>query len=181
MKQLILSLLLIGICISLNGQNTSAGIGVNLTTYNSGSFKDDGQLYTANIRTQFSNKWAWQTEVGYFHSDTSVESVSEVITNNGFEENRTTFTFTSRNNAALIRTSVVYKLLSINSLNVEAIAGGGMFKDFNNDIYGLIHGEIFFSTQISKHLVAGIPVNYDFVTWARDSFYSVGFSLRYHI
>ena len=181
MKPFLFALLLISTCLSIYGQNTSAGIGVNLVTYDSGNFKDDWQLYTANLRTQFTDKWAWQTEVGYLGIGSSIESVKETITNNGFEENRTTITSTSRKNASLIRTSIAYKVLSINSLNIEAIAGGGIFKDFNNDIFGLVHGEIFFSAQISKHIVAGIPINYDFVTWARDAMYSVGFSLRYHI
>jgi len=143
---------------NLMAQNASFGIGVGgLNLQNS-----SGLYFTGNVRTQFTNTLGWQTEAGYASLDDD-------------------FNFLIRGSKAMtMKTSLTTKLYNRGGLSVESIVGGGFFVD-NINVFGLLSGELFFSAQIGKNLVAGIPLSYNFVTWKRIDYYTGGISLRFHM
>lgn len=56
-----------------------------------------------------------------------------------------------------------HRLLVKDGFFVEANLGGGFYMN-DTDYFGLLRGGLFFSAKLSDHLVAGIPISYQFVT-----------------
>lgn len=157
MKNVLILFLLFLSC-NLLSQNASFGVGVAPMNLQNSS----GLYFSGNVRTQFTNRLGWQTEVGYA----------------ALEED---FNFYIKGSKAMtMKTALTTKLYSNGGMSVETIIGGGFFVD-NVDVFGLLSGELFFSTRIGKNLVAGIPVSYNFVTWKRINYYTGGISLRFHM
>lgn len=165
--------LLISIC--GYGQNASAGLSVGSYILDS----DVGTYVSANIRGQFSEKLGWQTEVGHGISSTTSTLTEEVLID-PFPVNQVAMlSTTTRDRFTSIKTGLSWKIAQVAGINIEAIAGPGLYKDSSN-IYGLLSAELFLSAQIGKNLVAGLPISYNFVTWRRDEYYTAAASLRYH-
>jgi len=75
--------------------------------------------------------------------------------------------------------SLIVKVFKLKGLSADFSIGTGIIKD-SRKIWLLYRNELFFSTQITKHITAGIPLVFNVVTWRRDILYTAGFSIRYH-
>ena len=152
----VLTIILLFLSIGLFAQNSSFGIGIaGMNLENTG-----GRYFTGNVRTQFTNTFGWQTEVGYASLDYSPKIKGS--------------------KAMTLKTAISAKVYENGGLSVETIVGGGLFKD-NIDVFGLLSGELFLSAKLGKNLIAGIPISYNFVTWSRIDYYTAGISLRFHM
>ncbi|MDF1694436.1 MAG: hypothetical protein P1U56_01300 [Saprospiraceae bacterium] len=176
MKKNFFTLIILFFSIGVFGQNSSFGISLN--SFNKEG--ENGMSINANVRVQLSNTLGWQTEVGYLHSLEGVTVIEErTVTNAGGTETVTT-TSEDRDKAAIVKSGIAIKFLNHEGFSAEFIASGGAFRA-DRTIFGLISGELFLSSQIGKNLVVGIPISYNFITWERDDFTSVGVSLRFHM
>jgi hypothetical protein len=158
MMKNILTIFLLFLSIGLFGQNSSFGIGVASMNLENSS----GLYFTGNVRTQFTNTFGWQTEVGYAALEGDFNS------------------FIRGTKAMTLKSAFTAKVYDGGGFSVETILGGGFFKD-NIDVFGLLSGELFLSARIGKNLVAGIPISYNFVTWSRIDYYTAGITLRFHM
>jgi hypothetical protein len=169
-----LLLFLLTFSFSLQAQNASFGLGVSAVNLENTS----GLYITGNVRTQLSNIFGWQTEVGLASMDEKFTSIEEIETPifGGIEKQ--TIIKEEGSKAMTLKTAVTAKFFDKGGLRGEAIVGVGFYKD-QVDIFGLLSGELFLSAQIGKNLVAGIPITYNFVTWSRVDYYTAGISLRF--
>lgn len=71
-----------------------------------------------------------------------------------------------------------YALFAIKGISINAGLSGGLIKD-PSDYFGIIQGEISLEGKISDHIAIGVPINYSFVTWRRDSIAALGFRISY--
>ena len=161
MKHYFLKYTIVLVIIFLSGevsaQNSSFGVGVSALNIESVS----GLYFIGNLRSQFSDRFGWQTEVGY----ASLSEPSGIV--NG-------------DKAMTLKTSLTAKIFNLGGITAETIIGVGGYKN-KRDLFGLISGELFLSTQIGKNLVAGIPISYNFITWERQDYLTTGISLRFHM
>lgn len=175
MKNL-LPLFFIFLSLGLSAQNASFGIGI-------GAINSDGLMgtfFTGNVRAQLSDRFGWQTEVGYadFNQQSSIMVESPLTPSQG-----TGIIIESRESGAMAfnaKTALTAKIFTVGGLTTEAIVGGGMYTN-GGKIYGLLSGELFFSAQIGKNITAGIPLSYNYITWVREDFYTAGVSIRFHM
>ena len=176
MKKQVLTLTFLLLTIGIFAQTSSFGLSLN--SYNKEG--KDGFSINANVRVQFTNMFGWQTEVGHMRSLETITVIEEdeTITFNGTET--TTTIVEERDLASFVKTGLSIKFLEKGGFSAETIIGGGIYRQ-DRQIFGLLSGELFLSSRVSKNLVIGIPISFNFITWERDEFTSVGLSMRYHM
>lgn len=176
MKKYLFLLFIIQFPLGINAQNASFGIGMQALNKKN----VHGVVFTGNVRAQFSNRFGWQTEVGYASMDSKMTTIkeNEIPPFNGGGTITTIDEMGS--NAMTLKTSLTTKVLEWSGLTSEVIIGGGLYNE-NGSFYGLLSGEVFLSTQIGKNITAGIPFAFNFITWERQEFYTTGISLRFHM
>jgi len=160
-----------------SAQNSSFGVKLSGM-----DFENKGGFYTSvDLRMQLTERFGWSTEVGYGRQNSTVSGINVIyiVDEFGFVS-EVKETYSSRPTFMTLKTGLTTKIFSHNGLSLEGILSGGMYKG-KEELRGLLSGELFLSTQITKNLVAGIPIGYHFVTWDRDRFYTAGLSLRYHL
>ena len=179
MKKVIAIFIFFALCIQLNAQNTSVGMNLGAFNFhNNSQLFDSGIQLSGNIRSQFNNTYAWQTEVGY-----AKFNQVQYIDDPGFPPNTIEpSTIKVLDNFIMMRSSIAVKLFEINGLYGEVLVGPGLYKRSRSEaLRGLATGELFLSARVTNKIVLGIPVSFNYVFWDRDAFYSVGLSMRYHI
>jgi len=169
-----LSIVLIILANSVIAQQASFGITYGIVMEEG----RDGSLWTADVRYQLSSKSAFHLEVsrGDF-GQLEIETVEET---NVFNNTVTTTTTVNEDRFTSAELVYGYKVWESGGACLELQAGGGAYKSTRKKYFGLLKGGIFISAQLSKHIVAGIPIAYHFVTWQRDYYVTTGASVRYH-
>jgi len=175
--KILLPLIMICSCLGIQAQNSSFGLGLGSVRLNS----EQGVYITADTRLQLSNTLGLIAEVGQGRMS---KLNSSTITSQVFDEfgqpSLLEETVTSRETFTTIKTGLAIKLYTKGNLNLETLLSAGGYVN-NRDWFGLLSGGLFLSTQISPNIVAGLPINYNYITWERDSFVTAGFSIRFHM
>jgi len=146
-----------------------------------GTALEEGQhanLWSADIRYQLSSKSAFHLEVA--QGNYGGETVTTVQETNIFTNTVKTTTTTRDDKFTSAALVYSYNVVSTGGFNMELQVGAGAYKNTVKKYFGLLKGGVFLSAQLSKHIVAGIPVSYQFVTWQRDYYVTTGATLRYH-
>ncbi len=172
----ILAILLLLLSGGLLAQNSSFGVGIHALNLDN----DQGLYFTGDIRVQFSERFGWQSQVGYilFNEIETISSEQTPPPSSG--TSLVVMTNEFRRTAITAKSSVTAKVFTSGGFTAEAIVGGGGFSQ-GGTIYGLFSGELFLSARIGKNTIAGIPLSYNYITSQREDFYTAGVSIRYHM
>ncbi|MEM9547458.1 MAG: hypothetical protein AAGA77_15875 [Bacteroidota bacterium] len=172
----ILAIFLLFLSCGLMAQNSSFGMGVHAINLEN----DQGLYFTGDVRVQFTERFGWQSQVGYMSFNDKETISSEQIPPPSSGTTLVVISNERRVTALTAKTSLTTKIFSMDGFTAEALVGGGGFSQ-GGTIYGLFSGELFLSARIGKNTIAGIPISYNYITSEREDFYSVGVSLRYHM
>ncbi len=185
---------LLGISLLSFGQQISGGISVQAFELKRGtsSFKDSGVLFTASFRAEISGRFQWQTEVGY--ADLKDRKLGSSLTSFGMgispqsgSSASTVFQQPNSSNSNVLqehfisfRSSVVMRFLQSRNIVGDLLVGPGIYKR-RDYLYGLTYAELSLSSYLSKSLLLGIPISYNYVFGHTGSIYSIGLSMRYYL
>lgn len=180
------------ICFLSFGQRHSVGVSVNSFKENNSSFAvgHTGINYAVNYRLQFNKKIGWQSEVNYgryndINSNKFATHFGSGITTPNpinppvFQEPQ--LSNNSVNDYFLMfHSSVVMRVFRSRNIAGDIIIGPGIYRNRNN-LLGLSHGQIMLSTYLSKKLLLGLPISYNYIFGLSHSSMSIGVSMRYYI
>lgn len=194
MHKLLLIIPLLGISLLSFGQQISGGIGVQAFELKRdiSALKDSGVLFTASFRAEISGMIQWQTEVGYADlknrkfgsSFTSIgmgtSSQSGSSTPTVFQQPSVSNSNVLREHFISVRSSVVMRIFQSRNIVGDLLVGPGIYKR-GDYFYGLTYAELSLSSYLSKRVLLGIPISYNYVFGYTGSILSIGLSMRYYL
>lgn len=193
MYKLLLIIPILGISLLSFGQQISGGIGAQAFEIKRGtsSLKDSGVLFTAGFRAEISGRFQWQTEVGYADlKDRILGSslgVGIVTSPQSGSSSPTVFQQPNSSNSNVlqehfisVRSSVVMRFFQSRNIVGDLLVGPGIYKR-GAYFYGLTYAELSLSVYLSKRILLGIPISYNYVFGHTGSMTSIGLSMRYYL
>ena len=96
-----------------------------------------------------------------------------------FQGNQMEIIYKNRTEFFIATVGVEYPAFSVGKINVNLNLGGGFMRD-QVDYFGLLRGGLSLESRVSDKVSIGIPFNYSFITWKKDSMVSLGLNFGYH-